>query len=150
MRRLILFAVAVVMLSSCGITNSLYYWGGTQNGTTAYENLAYKSYDKQTPKSICDLVVVYENMITKADTRIGGTRQVPPPGICAEYGYLLLQPETAATFVSNATDAQKRLFDTDDFGIYFQERGKEMLQMEIELYPESTKFIEPLIKKLAR
>lgn len=150
MRRVFLFAVTVVFLSSCGITNGLYYWGGVQNGTTAYENLAYKSYDKQTPKSICDLVVVYENMVTKSDTKIGGSRQVPPPGICAEYGYLLLQPETAETFLNNATDVQKRVFSSDDYGTLFQERGKEMLQKEIEFYPESATFIEPLIKKLAR
>ena len=147
MKKLLLAALAVALLSSCGVTtNSLYYWGGTQNGTTAYENLAYQSYDKQTPKSICDLVAVYENMVTN----VGGTRQVPPPGICAEYGYLLLQPDTAATFTDNATDAQKKLFDSTDYGALFAERGKEMLQKEIEFYPESAKFIEPLIKKLAR
>ncbi len=147
MKRLLFAALAVAMLSSCGVTtNSLYYWGGTQNGTTAYENLAYQSYDKQTPKSICNLVAVYENMVTNAC----GSRQVPPPGICAEYGYLLLQPDTAATFTDNATAAQKKLFDTADYSALFAERGKEMLQKEIELYPESTKFIEPLIKKLAR
>lgn len=146
MKKIIILAIAVVMLSSCGMTNALYYWGGTQSGTTAYENLAYQSYDKQTPKSICNLVAVYENMVTKP----GGTRQVPPPGICAEYGYLLLKPETAETFLNNATPTQKKLFNTNDYSALFLERGKEMLQKEIELYPESAKFIEPLIKKLAR
>ena len=146
MKKSIVVLAAVVLLSSCGVTNSLYYWGGTQNGTTAYENLAYQSYDKQTPKSICNLVAVYENMVTKP----GGSRQVPPPGICAEYGYLLLQPETAETFLNNATASQKKLFKTDDYGALFLERGQEMLQKEIELYPESAKFIEPLIKKLVR
>ncbi len=146
MRRALCLAIAVVLLSSCGISGSLYYWGGAQNGTTAYENLAYQSYDKQTAKSICDLVAVYENMVTNPE----GSRQVPPPGICAEYGYLLLQPETAETFLNNATPAQKKLFGSDDYSALFMERGKEMLQQEIELYPESAKFIEPLIKKLAR
>lgn len=146
MKRIIILAIGVVMLSSCGMTNTLYYWGGIQSGTTAYENLAYQSYDKQTPKSICNLVAVYENMVTKP----GGTRQVPPPGICAEYGYLLLQPETAETFLNNATPAQKKLFESNDYSALFLERGKEMLQKEIEFYPESAKFIEPLIKKLAR
>lgn len=146
MRRMIVLAMSVAFLSSCGITNSLYYWGGAQNGTTAYENLAYQSYDKQTPQSICNLVAVYENMVTKP----GGTRGVPPPGICAEYGYLLLQPETAVAFTDNATYSQKRLFDTEDYSALFLERGKEMLEKEIEYYPESVKFIEPLIKKLAK
>ncbi len=146
MKKVLVLMLSVLMLSSCGMTSTLYYWGGTQNGTTAYENLAYQSYDKQTPKSICDLVVVYERMVSNP----GGTRQVPPPGICAEYGYLLLQPETAETFLNNATYTQKQLFKTDNYSVLFQERGKEMLEKEIELYPESARFIKPLIKKLAR
>ena len=146
MKRVLYLAIAVVLLSSCGMTKSLYYWGGTQNGTTTYEHLAYQSYDKQTPKSLCNLVAAYENMVTNP----GGTRQVPPPGICAEYGYLLLQPETAEAFLNNATPIQKKLFNSEDYSALFQERGKELLQKEIELYPESAKFIEPLIKKLAR
>ncbi len=138
--------VAATCLTSCGTASTLYYWGGTQNGTTAYENLAYQSYDKQTPASICNLVAVYERMVSNP----GGIRRVPPPGICAEYGYLLLQPETASTFLENASPSQKRLFKTDDYGVLFPEKGKEMLEKEIEYYPESAQFIEPLIKKLAR
>lgn len=138
--------VAAMSMTSCGTTSTLYYWGGSQSGTTAYENLAYQSYDKQTPKSICNLVAEYENMVSKP----GGTRHVPPPGICAEYGYLLLKPETATTFLENATSSQKKLFKTDDYGALFQEKGKEMLEKEIEYYPESAQFIEPLIKKLAK
>ena len=146
MKKTLLLILAAALLSSCGPTNALYYWGGAQNGTTAYENLAYQSYDKQTPKSVCNLVAVYEKMVTNP----GGIRQVPPPGICAEYGYLLLLPETADIFMKNATDAQKKLFQSDDYGVLFSERGKEMLRKEMELYPESARFIEPLIKKLAR
>ena len=146
MKKALLLILAAALLSSCGPTNALYYWGGAQNGTTAYENLAYQSYDKQTPKSVCNLVAVYEKMVTNP----GGIRQVPPPGICAEYGYLLLLPETADIFMKNATDAQKKLFQSDDYGVLFSERGKEMLRKEMELYPESARFIEPLIKKLAR
>ena len=61
MRRLIVLAAAALLLSSCGVS-SLYYWGGTQSGATAYENLAYQSYDKQTPKSLCKLVALYEKI----------------------------------------------------------------------------------------
>ena len=146
MKKLIVATLFALTLSSCGVT-TLYYWGGQgMNGVTAYENIAYKTYDKQTPKSTCELIAVYENMVTKP----GGTRQVPPPGICGEYGYLLLQPETATTFLENASVSQKRLFDSEDYSALFQERGKEMLMKEIEYYPESAKFIEPLIKKLAK
>lgn len=145
MRRLIVLAAAALLLSSCGVS-SLYYWGGTQSGATAYENLAYQSYDKQTPKSLCKLVALYEKMITKP----GGLRQVPPPGICAEYGYLLLQGETAVVFAENASASEKQLFKTDDYGAFFAARGKEMLEKEMEYYPESVKFIQPLIKKLTK
>lgn len=146
MKKVIFIVLTAVLLSSCGITNSLYYWGGQASGTTAYENLAYNSYDKQTPKSLCELICVYEKMVSNP----GGTRQVPPPGICAEYGYMLLNPETAETFMNNATVSQKRLFEGTDYSLIFRERGEEMLKKEIEYYPESAKFIEPLIKKLAR
>ena len=146
MKKLIVAAALVAMLSSCSMNRPLYYWGGTLNGVTAYENLAYQSYDRQTPKSICNLVAVYEDMVTNP----GGVRQMPPPGICAEYGYLLLQPGTAETFLNNATAAQKKLFTSGDYAALFQERGKEMLQKEMELYPESAWFIEPLFQKLVR
>ncbi len=147
MRKSLLAVPLLLIMSSCGLTanKELYYWGGRQNGATAYEARAYRSYDKQTPKSTCDLVAVYENMISHP----GGLRQMPPPGICAEYGYLLLRPETAAAFQENATDAQRRLFGSTDYATLFPERGKEMLQREVELYPESAKFILPLINKLA-
>ena len=146
MRKAFLALIALLTLCSCGTSSSLYYWGGTQNGTTAYENLAYLSYEKQTPKSICNLVALYEDMVS----RPGGSRQMPPPGICAEYGYLLLQPETAQIFSENASRSQKRLFESSDFTVLFQERGKELLEMEIRLYPESIRFIQPILKRIAR
>ncbi len=143
MRKTILFLTACLVLSSCGTTSSLYYWGGNTNGTTAYEHLAYKTYDKQTPESICKLIVTYEDMVSNPK----GTRQVPPPGICAEYGYLLLQPATAETFANNATAIQKNTFEGTDYSSLFRERGEEMMKKEIELYPESEIFIAPLIKR---
>lgn len=143
MRKTILFLTVCLVLSSCGTTSSLYYWGGNANGTTAYEHLAYKTYDKQTPESICKLIVTYEDMVSNPK----GTRQVPPPGICAEYGYLLLQPATAETFANNATAIQKNTFDGTDYSTLFRERGEEMMKKEIELYPESEIFIAPLIKR---
>ena len=142
----ILRAATVIWLSSCSMNRPLYYWGGTLNGATAYEHLAYQSFDRQTPKSICNLVAVYEDMVTHP----GGVRQVPPPGICAEYGYLLLQPGTAETFLNNATPAQKRLFASSDYASLFQDRGKEMLRKEMELYPESAWFIDPIFQKLVK
>ena len=34
-------------------------------------------------------------------------------------------------------------------GIVFYEYGKELLEKEIELYPESRQFIEPIIKRMS-
>ena len=146
MQRLLILAIVSFSLASCGLTTSLYYWGGTQNGATAYENLAYKNYDKQTPESICKLICMYEDIVSCP----GGTRKMPPPGICAEYGYMLLVPENAQVFANYATVLQKRTFSTTDYATFFPEKGKEMMQKEIELYPESAKFIAPLIERLCK
>ena len=41
--------------------------------------------DKENPKVICKVIEMYENLLAYP----GGLRQVPPPGICAEYAYIL-------------------------------------------------------------
>ena len=146
MKKLLIIGIASLCLASCGVSASLYYWGGTQKNTTTYENLAYKNYDKQTPESICKLICMYEDMVTYP----GGTRMVPPPGICAEYGYMLLIPENAEIFSKYATASQKKIFASADYAALFPEKGKEMMLKEIELYPEAAKFIAPLIEKLCK
>ena len=146
MKRLIVFVLVSFVMTSCGMTSALYYWGGEKNGATIYENLAYKNYDKQTPESICKLICMYEDVVSNP----GGARKMPPPGICAEYGYMLLIPENAADFAEHATAMQKRVFASGDYASLFSEKGKEMLQKEIELYPESVKFIAPLIERLCK
>jgi hypothetical protein len=45
---------------------------------------------------------------------------------------------------------QKRTFAATDYASFFPERGKEMMQKEVELYPESAKFVTPLIEKLCK
>ena len=146
MKRILPLTLVSIVLTSCGMSTSLYYWGGAQNGTTAYENLVYQSYDKQTPESICRLICMYEDIVSNP----GGTRRMPPPGICAENGYMLLIPENAAIFAEYATTMQRRTFTSGDYASFFPEKGKEMLQKEIELYPESVKFIAPLIERLCK
>ena len=146
MKKLLILFLLTFCLTSCGLTSSLYYWGGEQNGATTYENLAYKNYHKQTPESICNLICMYEDVVSNP----GGARRMPPPGICAEYGYMLLIPENAAIFAEYATAMQKRTFASGDYASFFPEKGKEMLQKEIELYPESAKFIAPLIERLCK
>lgn len=146
MKRLLILLAACLLLASCGTTaSSLYYWGGNVNDATTYEHLTYKTYSKQTPEIICKLIIAYEDMVSHPT----GSRQVPPPGICAEYGYLLLQPETADIFARTATPAQKKVFeDRSDYDVFFRRKGEKMLEREIELYPESVRFISPLLKKL--
>lgn len=146
MKKLLILALVSFAFTSCGITSSLYYWGGMQNGATTYENLAYKNYDKQTPESICKLICMYEDIVTNP----GGSRQMPPPGICAEYGYMLLIPENADIFAKHATSSQKMTFSTTEYASFFPEKGKELMQKEMELYPESAKFIAPLIERLCK
>ena len=146
MKKLSCLLLVMSCLTSCGLTSSLYYWGGTQNGATTYENLAYKNYDKQTPESICQLICMYEDVVTYP----GGSRRMPPPGICAEYGYMLLIPENAEIFAKHATAMQKRTFDSSEYATFFPEKGKQLMLKEIELYPESAKFIAPLVERLCK
>ena len=144
MRKVILILVAALLLSSCGVSSSLYDWGFNLKDASDYENAAYDLYNEQTPESICRLLCEYEKLVSNP----GGSRMVPPPGICAEYGYLLLQPETAETFMKSATVSQKRMFEGSDYAIIFRERGEEMLKKELELYPESAKLIQPIIDRI--
>jgi hypothetical protein len=104
-----------------------------------YDEAAYAYYDKQSPQAICDLIMVYEDMVNNP----GGSRQVPPPGVCAEYGYLLLTPDIDQIFASTATPRQRKMMSRTDFYQY----GLELMQKEIELYPESAQFIKPLVDR---
>jgi hypothetical protein len=63
---------------------------------------------------------------------------------------MLLIPENAAIFAEHATSTQRRAFATSDYASFFPTKGKELLQKEIELYPESAKFIAPLIERLCK
>lgn len=156
MRKLIVYAVAAVILVSCGtaqpvkIYGPLYYWGGSQvkmNSTTSiYEDLAYKNYRQKTPQITCSLICAYEDMVQNP----GGMRKVPPPGICAEYGYLLMIPESASTFAENATEKQKKVFagQDGDYRTLFSRKAGEMFELEMKYYPESQVFIKPLVEKL--
>jgi hypothetical protein len=143
MRKLLILAVGIVALSSCGPT-TLYYWGEDFSDTYIYDKITYRNFKNQTPESICSMVVGYEEIVNNP----GGIRGTIPPGVCAEYGYLLLQPTTAEYFQEFATSGQKRHFSRSDYGALFMEKGKELLQKELELYPESSVFILPLLNRL--
>lgn len=146
MRRLVPFILFALFLASCSGPSSLYYWGGERDNASRYEVMAYGMYKNQTPEAMCDMICVFEDMVSNP----GGTRQIPPPGICAEYAYYLSLPETAEVFASTASKRQKQLFDRSDFGSFFPEYAKQLLERELALYPESAVFVKPLMEKLVR
>lgn len=139
MRRLLPLLLSTLLLVSCA-SSRLYYWGGGSD-ITAYQRLTYEYYKSQSPDDLCRLLILYDDMVSHP----GGKRGTVPPGICAEYGFLLLQPETASIFASNATQRQKKQLSSIDFTAH----GVEMLNKEMELYPESQPFIAPLLQRLS-
>lgn len=143
----LILSLILVIISSCNITTTLYYWGGKtgmDSYTSKYEQLSYDMYKKQTPEVLCSMLCVYEDMVKSP----AGQRQVPPPGICAEYAYYLSLPETAETFATHATDGQKRTYKESDYATFFPQYAKQLFEKEMSLYPESVHFIKPLIEKL--
>lgn len=150
MKKLLVLMGMALLLSSCVETKPmLYNWGHKSYSKDAseYETLLYDNYHTQSPESVCALLCQYEYMVTHP----GGQRGIAPPGICAEYGYLLLSPDTPATFLSHATKKQKEVFGTSgDYSVSFREKGLEMLQKEMDLYPESIIFIQPLVNKFSQ
>ena len=106
--------ITVLCLASCKTqkTNTLYSWDNYS--ITSYNYL--KNSDK---KATQDLMKTYQSIINKQT----GTRKTVPPGVYADYGFLLLQADKI-------------------------EEGKEMLEKEIALYPESIMFITRILKMI--
>ncbi|MDR3653449.1 MAG: DUF4810 domain-containing protein [Paludibacter sp.] len=114
MKKIIYFSISLFLLCSCTTQKKLYSWGKYQ--TTSY-NYLKNSDDKSTQ----ELIKTYQDIISKQT----GTRGVVPPGIYADYGFLLLQTNKIA-------------------------EGKKMLLKEIALYPESKIFIDRILQKLEK
>lgn len=100
------------MLVSCSTQKPLYSWAN-------YNQTSYNYLKNSDEKSTQQLIETYEKIIEKQK----GSRATVPPGLYADYGFLLLQ--------ANKTD-----------------QGKAMLQKEIALYPESKVFIDRILKML--
>ena len=83
-----------------------------------YDNVSYKFLKNRTQEETQNIINCYLKMIN--DTI--GTRNMPPPGVCADYGFLLIQLEK-------------------------EKEGIRYLEMEKEYYPESSVFIDRIIKK---
>ncbi|MDR0614166.1 MAG: DUF4810 domain-containing protein [Dysgonamonadaceae bacterium] len=108
------FGMAVALcLTSCA-PKMLYSWGN-------YDDTSYKYLKNSDEKSTGQLIKTYLQIIEKQE----GTRKAVPPGIYADYGFILLQ-------------ANKTV------------EGKAMLEKEIALYPESKIFIDRILKMFER
>ena len=115
MKNLIIAALGVCALSSCTVTDkSLYSWYD-------YENTTYQYNKKHTDELKVKVLEQYDKVSTKQK----GTRGVVPPGLYAEYGFMLCNTGK-------------------------KEEGLEYLKKEIESYPESEKYISRIIKQLEK
>ncbi|MDR0955461.1 MAG: DUF4810 domain-containing protein [Rikenellaceae bacterium] len=111
MKKILLLTIVVLGGVSCATQTQLYNWNGYDDAVYAYTKTADE-------KSVEDLMAVYQRLIDNS----GGSRQVPPPGVCADYGFLLIQKERI-------------------------EEGKALLFKETTLYPESKKFIDRILAR---
>ena len=114
MKKLFVFAVCGLALSSCQTQQSLYSWYDSEDATYTYTK-------RGTEESLTEAMAQYELVVKKQN----GLRKVVPPGVNAEYGYLLYK-------------AGKK------------EEGLTLLRAEIKAYPESEKFISRIIKQLEK
>lgn len=112
MKNLLLLFSLIGLMSACVAPQQLYSWED-------YDSSSYNYLKDSNEKSIKDIKETYKKIIAKQT----GTRGVVPPGIYADYGFLLLQ--------ENKND-----------------EAKEMFLKEISLYPESKVFMERILKMI--
>ncbi len=114
MKKMFFAAICIMALASCQTQKSLYSWYDSEDATYQYTK-------RLTDEKLEKAMVQYEKVITKQK----GTRKVVPPGVNAEYGFLLYK-------------AGKKT------------EGLELLRAEIKAYPESEKFISRIINQLEK
>lgn len=116
LRRMIIlslvFIPTLLLMTSCMSTQTLYSWYD-------YEDTTYQFSKKQTEELKVSVLEEYAKVIEKQK----GIRGVVPPGMYAEYGYMLYRTGK-------------------------QEEGLNFLKQEVALYPESEKYISRIIKQL--
>jgi hypothetical protein len=116
MNKIKYYLAFIILLSSCAPPNTLYTWGKKKY---SYHKTSYNYLKVSDDESISNLKLSYLQIIQKQR----GTRNAVPPGIYADYGFLLVS--------NNET-----------------EKGIDMLNKEMELYPESSIFITRILKML--
>lgn len=110
------FLLSLPLLFSCGTGKKVMYkWYG-------YDDVAYDYSHGKTEENIEQMLKVYEKLLNKQS---GTIRRVAPPGMNAEYGYLLINQGSL-------------------------EEGIKYLEKEMVLYPESSVFIDKIIKQLKK
>jgi len=114
MKKIFIIVGCLIAITACTTEKSLYSWYDS-------EDAAYTYTKRQTEEALTKAMVQYEKVIKKQK----GTRMVVPPGVNAEYGYLLYK-------------AGKK------------KEGLALLKAEKETYPESERFISRIIKQLEK
>ncbi len=115
MKKILFFGAVVgltLTITSCTSTKTLYSWYD-------YEDISYE-YSKQPTE---ELQVKVLEQYKKLTDKQKGVRGVVPPGMYAEYGYLLYKTGK-------------------------KEEGLGFLKKEIALYPESETYISRIVKQL--
>jgi hypothetical protein len=112
MNRFIITIFATFFLSGCVVTPTLYDWN-------KYNDRSYNYLKNADEMSMEGLLAVYELIINNPK----GTRNVPPPGVMADYGFFLIQKNEV-------------------------EKGRELLEKEMLTYPESRPFVERILNML--
>lgn len=142
--KLLCVGALFLMLGSCSSPKSLYSWG--KNGyagignPTSYELAVNYYYRTKSQESMVKLADVYEYMIAHP----GGTSQRVPPGIYAEYGYFLMQPDVQ-TALQDSKNKDVKMAPEELYN-----KGVRLINKEIELYPESGVFLTPLLTRIKK
>ena len=114
MKKYLIISAIALLAASCTTTKPLYNWHG-------YDDAVYAYTKTSDDKSVDNLIKIYEKLIKNS----GGSREVPPPGVCADYGYILIKKGENI-------------------------KGKELLVKETILYPESKQFVDRILKRLEK
>lgn len=119
MKKILFMTMLAYMLASCGSKNilkepALYTWYDTENAT-------YQYLKKNTEEDLAKAMEQYKLVVESPN----GARKIAPPGMYAEYGYLLVKSGQI-------------------------EEGLTLLNAEIENYPMSKVYISRIIKQLGK
>lgn len=114
MRKILFIGTCMLAFASCNTVKPLYSWYN-------YEDITYQYSKKSTEELQIKVLEQYQKMIDQQK----GSRGAVPPGLYAEYGYMLYRTGK-------------------------KEEGLSFMKEEIKIYPESEKYISRIIKQLEK